>query len=184
MDAQIDPETDLERTIIADQEWWTGAEYGEPRPGHPEGKVVYHIKEVLNNIDRLFSTSSYDPGPSPLYCQLRLIALIHDTFKYKVDRAKPRNGENHHGTIARRFAEKYIKDEAVLEIIELHDEAYNAWRKGNSRGQWDKAEERAKVLIKRLGNRLELYLAFFQCDNETGDKTRDSVIWFKKIANA
>jgi hypothetical protein len=40
--------------------------------------------------------------------KLRIIAIIHDTFKYKVDRSKPKEGENHHGMLARRFAEKFI----------------------------------------------------------------------------
>ena len=64
---------------------------------------------------------------------MRLIALTHDSFKHLVDRSKPRVGENHHGMIARRFTERYSDDHEVLEIIELHDEAFNAWAMGRGR---------------------------------------------------
>ncbi len=56
---------------------------------------------------------------------LQLIALVHDTFKYRVDLSRPRTFGNHHAALARRFAERYIDDAMVLEIIELYDEAYN-----------------------------------------------------------
>lgn len=168
-------ETELERRIAADPEWRAGLEYGRPRPGHPEGAVVCHIAEVLANVDRFY-------GDSPLRERLRLIALIHDNFKYRVEPARPRSGENHHAAIARRFSERYISDPCVLAVIELHDEAYNAWQKGHRNGDWSRAEERARALLQRLGGELELYLAFYACDNATGDKSQEPLEWFRKIA--
>lgn len=168
-------ETRLERRIAADPEWQAGLSYGRPRPGHPEGAVVHHIAEVLVNVDRFY-------GDSPLREKLRLIALIHDTFKYRVDPAHPRSGENHHGAIARRFAERYIADADLLSVIELHDEAYNAWQKGHRQGDWRRAEERARALLQRLGRNLDLYLAFYRCDNATGDKSRQPLEWFRALA--
>ena len=35
----IKPESDLENLIINDSEWQEGAIWGEPRSGHPEGKL-------------------------------------------------------------------------------------------------------------------------------------------------
>lgn len=118
-------ESDLERSIAGDPAWRAGLTYGKPRRGHPEGSVANHVADVLANIDRLY-------GDSQLRDKLRLIALIHDSFKVQVDRLRPRTGENHHATIARRFAERYISDPAVLDVIELHDEAYNAWQNGHN----------------------------------------------------
>lgn len=173
----LKPETTLEKQLLEDPEFIEGVLYGKPRPGHPEGEVLLHIREVLDNVEKY--SHHYDRDI------LRLIALIHDTFKYKVDRTKPKTGENHHGMLARRFAEKYTKDIRVLEVIELHDEAYNSWCKGDRDGKWVKAEERARVLIDRLDDRadrtLELYLDFYQCDNETGDKTQDNVNWVRGL---
>lgn len=166
----IKPETKLEELIISDSEFIEGALWGEPRRGHPEGKVIYHIKEVLDNVDKY--SNNYDRE------KLRLISIIHDTFKHKVDRDKPRIGENHHAMIARRFAEKYITDKSILDIIELHDEAYNAWRTGNMRNDWVYARRRAKRMIDRIGDNIEIFLKFYKCDNETGDKENLGYDWF------
>jgi hypothetical protein len=129
MDLPFQRETILEERICADVAWQQGVLWGEPRPGHSEGQVMYHIAEVLANIDHLARTDEERRD-------LRLIALIHDTFKYRVDPTKPRVGNNHHATIARQFAERYIDDAAILDIIELHDEAFNAWRLGASKGRF------------------------------------------------
>ncbi|QDT63913.1 hypothetical protein [Calycomorphotria hydatis] len=173
-------ETELERAIISDLDWLAGANWGEPRPGHPEGTIKSHIAEVLSNVDKYYLDNSYRES-------LRLIALVHDTFKHQVDESLPRSGENHHAMRARRFAERYLDhetDDAILEIIELHDEAYNSWQRGNRDGRWDKAEERATRLLSRLGDSLPLYLAFYQCDNETGDKDQSNLEWFREFVDS
>lgn len=112
-----------------------------------------------------------------------MIALTHDTFKHLVDINQPRTGENHHGMIARRFTERFVTDDdGMLDIIELHDEAYNSHAKGARDGSWPKAEARAQRLLDRLGAELEDYLVFFRCDNETGSKAQDSLVWFRDFA--
>lgn len=167
----IKPENELEIKLINDKDFINGFLYGKPRNGHPEGEVIHHIGHVLSNIDKI------SEGTERM--ELRLIAIIHDTFKYKVDRTQPKFGENHHTMIARRYAEKYINDEKLLDIIELHDEAYLSWCKGNRNDDWGKADYRVNNLIKRLGNNINLYLKFYQCDNETGDKEAHCFTWFK-----
>jgi len=158
--------SELENKIINDSEFIEGINWGNPRPGHPEGKVLYHIKDVLSFIE----------PTNPWYSELRLIALIHDTFKYKVDNTKHKVGENHHAYIARKFAEKYISDIRLLEIIELHDEAYNIYRSKHFN------KKRYESLIQRLINcdALFLFLEFYRFDNSAGDKTSDDLIWFKQ----
>lgn len=168
-------ETPLEIALTSDPELNQGLEYGRPRRGHPEGAVKWHVAEVLQNVDRWY-------GESPWRESLRVIAIVHDSFKLAVDQTRPKTGDNHHATIARRFAERFLSDVAVLEVIELHDEAYNAWRAGADRGNWDHARRRANALIERLGESLNLYLAFFHCDNATGDKQSDSWEWFVELA--
>src|SRR5262245_60872259 len=95
------PETPLEERICADPEWQAGAAWGEPRPGHQEGAVMHHIADVLANVERQ-ATSPQERR------SLRHIALIHDTFKYRVDQSQPKTGPNHHAAIARAFAERFI----------------------------------------------------------------------------
>jgi hypothetical protein len=168
-------ETELERRIVADPEWQEGAAWGEPRPGHWEGSVSAHIAEVLRNIDE-------DGAESAERERLRLIALVHDTFKYKVDRSRHNVGPNHHAWLARSWAERFIDDRDILDIVELHDEAYNSWSMGARNHRWDKAEGRARNLIERLGPRLPLYLKFFRADNRTDSKRREPLEWFEELA--
>lgn len=172
----IKPENGIEEAIVADPLFIQGALYGKPRKGHPEGQVIYHIKEVLANVDK------YDKNSEHRF-ELRIIAILHDTFKNKVDQTKPKAGENHHAMIARRFAEKFTTNTAVLKIIELHDEAYNAWQVGGRRGDWYEAKRRAEKLIGKLMSDediLDLYLKFYRCDNETGDKLQECYSWFEE----
>ena len=173
---EVIPETKLEQTIVSDRRWIAGTSWGVPRPGHPEGQVRIHILEVLAALDR----QKLEPNAR---AKLRLVALVHDTFKSEVDRRLPRSGENHHATIARRFAEAFIDDLDVLEITELHDEAYNSWVAGGRHGNWAKAEARADKLIERLGSRLTLYLAFYRADNAAGDKRPEPLSWFERLTS-
>jgi len=101
-----------------------------------------------------------------------------NTFKCQVDRARPKVGENHHGAHARRFAQEIVDDAGVLEVIETHDAAYHAWLRGARHNDWEQARAQAEALLARLGAHLELYLAFFHCDNHTGDKRQDNYHWF------
>lgn len=169
----IKPENGIEEAIIGNEYFIEGCQYGKPRKGHPEGQVIYHIKEVLENVDEFYSE---DEDRS----KLRLLAILHDSFKHKVDRTKPRVGENHHGMIARRFASSYPISNDVLVILEKHDDAFKAWQKGGRHGNWYKAENTAKQLIEGLiiEGYLDLFVKFFKCDNQTGDKQQDNYEWF------
>jgi hypothetical protein len=172
----INPENGIETAIINDPEFIAGASYGKPRSGHPEGQVIYHIKEVLENIDKFY-------GDDEDREDLRFIALVHDTFKHKVDQRKPKTGSNHHGTIARIFAQKFTTDVGLLKIIEAHDEAYNSWGVGGRHGNWYKAERRAQQLIGELMllGCLNLYVKFYRCDNATGTKEQENYEWFVNL---
>jgi hypothetical protein len=164
-------ETDLERRIAADPAWQEGASWGIPRAGHLEGPIKYHIADVLANLDQQHLDKEEHRA-------LRLVALVHDTFKYQVDETRPRIGTNHHGYLARKFAERYIDDPALLDIIELHDEAYNSWRLGAYKGRWQHAIEWVDHLLERLGPSLPWYVHFFYADSHTESKNQEPVIWF------
>ena len=178
-DGIVRPETPLERAICADPAWRAGVAWGEPRSGHPEGTVIAHVGDVLANVDRV-ALGAADRE------RLRLAALVHDAFKGDVDRSLPKTGENHHAMRARRFAERHLDDPDLLDVIELHDDAYLAWRHGRRSGDWDGAERRARALIGRLdgdsGERFALYLRFYRADNETDGKTDEHRHWFAGCA--
>ena len=168
-------ENELERRLADDPDWREGVEWGRPRHGHPEGTVKAHVAAVLNNVNEFY-------GDNSMRERLRLITLVHDTFKYQVNIDQPRTGENHHAMRARRFFERFTDDQAILNVIELHDEAFNAWQLGNRDGKWNKAQARADRLVERLGDTLPLYLAFYHCDNATDGKEPDCLEWFRGLA--
>ncbi len=167
------PETALERSLLVVPEFLEGLFWGKPRHGHPEGQVVYHIRDVLNNIEKL-TVSTIERE------RLRLVALVHDTFKYIEDRSPQRNWSQHHSILARRFFEEKTSDKVVLSLIELHDEAYYAWR-FHKAGCFGERERRLEKIINHLGNDFQLFYAFFKCDTATGDKDPTPVFWFEEL---
>lgn len=169
----IQPETILERSIVSNKDFVAGLMWGKPRKGHPEGEVIYHVGHVLKNVNKYSNSENR--------YKLRLISLIHDTFKYKVNRTIPKSKENNHAYFAHKFAEKYIDDKDVLQVILLHDEAFNSWSEGNNTGDWISANHRAEYLIEMLSTNIILYLLFYQCDNETGNKNADCFSWFSHL---
>lgn len=173
LDDLLQPETTLERNLLATAEFRHGLLWGEPRFGHPEGKVALHVREVLDNIERVPNL------PALQREQLRLIALTHDTFKYAEDRSRPRDWQKHHGLLARRYLETYTSDRAVLDVIETHDDAYYAWlaeRHGTAPGG-----KSLGALLERMDYCLQLYYLFFKCDTQTGDKTQAPLKWFERM---
>lgn len=170
----ISPESALERIIVQDSYWQAGAFWGEPRPGHPEGKVIYHIHEVLQNVDQATSDKK-------MRQQLRLITIIHDTFKHLEEQTRPRTDwSKHHAIFALNFAKKHISDQAVLDVIELHDDAYYAWCAARA-GYQEKSNQLLHRLRNRLKDDLQLFYLFFKCDTQTGDKYQSPMAWFEKV---
>jgi len=172
----LKPETDLEKQILNDLDFKKGLFWGKPRYGHPEGKIIYHIAEVLKNIDQLQVNSHTRQ-------QLRLVAFIHDTFKNVEDQNRPRDWSKHHSMIARKFAERYIEDEVVLNIIEHHDEAFYSWRSKYVFKNEKKGEKRMQKLIDNISDSIQTFYLFFKCDTQTGDKNQKPIKWFEETVS-
>jgi hypothetical protein len=166
-------ETDLERTLIKNEEFVRGLNWGVPRYGHPEGQIYKHIQEVFQNIE----LTQVDTETRR---QLRMIALVHDTFKFKEHKGFPRNWAKHHSILARQFFEQYSTEQVLLDVIELHDEAYYSWRTTHLYHKPKKGEKRLNNLLDRVGDNLQLYYLFFKCDTRTGDKNQAPLIWFEE----
>jgi len=164
------PETELERRITSDPVLLEGLAWGRPRAGHPEGAVGTHVSHLLETLDRSGETGERRE-------LLRLIALVHDAFKYQVRERLPRIGENHHAMRARRFAEGFIDDERVLATIELHDRPYALWRKMRRKGRLD--ERRFRRMIDRIPDP-ELFLRFIELDGSTEGKRPEPMAWLRE----
>ena len=169
----LQPETNLENELIEDVEFRKGLFWGKPRFGHPEGMVVYHIKDVLENIDQL-------PIEDEVREQLRLIAYAHDTFKYLEEKiGKGPDRSNHHSVLARNFMEEYIDDDDVLDVIEYHDEAYYCRRLQHLYNRKEEGIARMNQMLTKLNGNLQLFYLFFVCDTKTGDKIQAPLQWFE-----
>jgi hypothetical protein len=163
------PETELERAVSADPKLRKGLEWGEPRGGHPEGEVGAHVADLLETIERWGETGRRRE-------ELRFLALVHDSLKYRVQNWRPRSGENHHATRARRFAEGYTDDERLLATIEHHDRPYNLWRKMRRRGRLD--EHAFDEMLGQIPD-LDLFLRFVELDGSTEGKNHEPIRWLK-----
>ena len=165
----FEPETDLERAVTDDPVLREGLAWGEPRRGHPEGSVGAHVADLLATIERWGETGQRRE-------ELRFLALVHDSLKYRVKNWLPRTGENHHATRARHFAEQYTDDERLLATIEQHDRPYNIWRKGRRKGQVD--EHALDEMLERIPD-IDLFVRFVELDGSTEGKTEEPLRWLK-----
>lgn len=173
----LKPETEFEHELIQLPELCRGLLWGEPRFGHPEGKVVYHVQEVFGNIDRLAHLTA------EMRSNLRAIAIAHDAFKHLEEKGSPRNWHMHHGAIARRYLEAHTNANlTVLDITELHDEAYYCWRAARRLANDDiQPRYTLESLIARVQPFLVEYMLFFRCDTLTGDKNPAPLRWFEDV---
>jgi hypothetical protein len=172
LETVLQPETELERVLLQQEAFRRGLRWGIPRYGHPEGEVFKHVREVLDNIERL----RIEPAERE---RLRIVAFVHDTFKYQEDKSHPRDWSRHHGVLARQFLAQYHDDPATLLLTEWHDEAYYVWRDKHLYHLPVEAEERWARLLERIDGYNQLYYLFFKCDTLTGDKNLAPVDWFE-----
>jgi hypothetical protein len=163
------PETDLERRIAEDPVIVRGLAWGEPRAGHPEGPVGRHVADLLTAIDEWGVRE-------PRRGELRFVALLHDSLKYRVRDWLPHSGPNHHAARARRVAEAYVEDERLLATIELHDRPYGLWRRMRRTGELD--ERGFRAMVARVPDR-DLFLRFVELDGSTEGKRPEPIAWFR-----
>ncbi|MCF8247546.1 MAG: hypothetical protein K9J37_21160 [Saprospiraceae bacterium] len=170
--ALIQPEAELEAKLLDTPVFREGLDWGKPRFGHPEGKVGLHVREVLDNVEHCATNETARQ-------QLRLVAIAHDTFKFQEFQLGRR--VKHHGLLAREFMEKYLDDPVLLDLIELHDEAFYCWRAATLENQPVAATHRLEKLLEVVGDNLPLYFDFYKCDTRTGDKVQAPLYWFEEV---
>jgi hypothetical protein len=163
------PETDLERAVSEDPELLAGLAWGKPREGHPEGSVGSHVSDLLEALD----SAGEDAETRSL---LRFLALVHDSFKYRVHEWLPKAGANHHAARARHFAERFTSDERLLGVLEHHDRPYALWRKMQRQGRLD--ESRFEAMMRDVPD-AGLFLRFIELDGGTEGKKPEPIIWFR-----
>src|SRR5262245_18641433 len=113
------PESALERALLSEPELLEGWSWGKPRRGHPEGPVGNHVATMLAAI----------PDDDPLRADLRLLTLLHDTFKYRVQDGGDYSPDNDHAMLAHDFADRYGCPKRIALTLALHDAPYWVWHR-------------------------------------------------------
>ena len=162
-------ENELEERVAADPELMAGLAWGKPRKSHPEGTVGNHVADLLDAIDR-------DGETGRRRADLRFIALVHDSFKYRVRNWLPRQGRNHHASRARRFAERYTDDERLLSTIEYHDRPYHLWKHLKKHGELQ--TEKFEAMLDRIPDH-ELFQRFIEVDGSSEAKDPEPIRWLR-----
>jgi len=162
---------DIVEKIFADPRYQKNIEYGEPRSGHPEGKVKYHIAELEENLEKLGSHGISEEQ----YWKLKFLIHVHDTFKADAVPDEPIVSPNSHASLAKKFASEFIEDQDLLNIIQFHDVNFALWKQFVVTGTYD--AQRFEDLLETIQD-WNLFLMFIIMDGSTPGKDQNKIRWF------
>jgi hypothetical protein len=145
-------------------------DWGDPRPGHPEGTVRAHIEEIEKNLEAL------RPRLSEVdYWKLKLLVHTHDTFKGEAEPGVGITDPRSHASLARDFLAGHCPDPDLLAMVQFHDEPFALWRQFEAKGKYN--QERFSALLQNIQD-WNLFLAFNIIDGCTDGKGREPLAWF------
>jgi hypothetical protein len=161
--------------ITSDPRYQRNLDWGEVRPGHPEGTIRAHIAELERNLERLRAKLSETD-----YWRLKVLVHTHDTFKGEAQPGAPIAAPDSHASLARAFLAEFCDDADMLAMVQYHDEPFALWRQFKFKGRLN--EERLATLLASIHD-WNLFLAFNIVDGCTEGKQRDSLRWlFRQVA--
>ena len=159
----------LFEAITADPRYQRNLDWGEARPGHPEGTVRAHIAEVDGNVERLRPKLSVTD-----YWRLKVLVHTHDTFKADAQHGVAITAPNSHASLARAFLADFCDDADMLAMVQYHDEPFALWRQVAAKGKCN--QERLNALLTGIRD-WNLFLAFNIVDGCTEGKGRAPLQW-------
>lgn len=157
--------------VITDPRYAKNVEYGEPRSGHPEGKVKAHIADLEANLEALKPHLSSEAD----YWRLKFLIHVHDTFKSDAEPDTAILNPRSHASLAKAFAAEFSDDTDLLNMIQFHDENYALWKQFARSGSYDR--QRFQILLDTIKD-WNLFLAFTIVDGCTEGKERSKLAWF------
>jgi hypothetical protein len=161
--------------IVADPRYQANLDWGESRPGHPEGSVRAHIAEIEQNLEALKPRLS-----EPDYWKLKVLLHTHDSFKRDAEAGVPIAHPKSHASLARAFLAEFCDDADLLAIVQYHDEPFALWRQVETKGSFN--QERFAALLRSIKD-WNLFLAFNIIDGCTEGKGREPLRWlFEQVA--
>lgn len=166
---------DIVERIISDLRYQRNVEYGEPRSGHPEGKIKFHIAELEENLEKLVMRGISEEQ----YWKLKFLIHVHDTFKADAVANSHILHPHSHASLARKFAAEFVDDEDLLNMLQLHDVNYALWQQWRRTGSYDL--ERLHQLLETIQD-WDLFMMFLILDGSTRGKERSKLVWFMKEA--
>lgn len=155
--------------VIADPRYQANLDWGEARPGHPEGTVRAHISEIELNLEALKSKL-----PEEDYWKLKVLLHVHDSFKRESEKGVPISHPKSHASLARVFLAEFCDDADLLAMVQFHDEPFALWRQVEAKGSYN--QERMVALLDRIQD-WNLFLAFNIIDGCTAGKSREPLCW-------
>jgi hypothetical protein len=163
---------DIIEKVKADPRYLRNIEYGEPRSGHPEGKVKFHIADLEANLEILREAKGISGED---YWRLKFMILVHDSFKAEEERHSPTLHPRNHATLAKEYASQFTDDSDLLNMIQYHDENYELWKEFSETGQYD--QEKFQDLLVKIKN-WDLFLLFIIIDGCVKGKEYSKLGWF------
>jgi hypothetical protein len=157
--------------ILADPRYLKNIEYGEPRSGHPEGKVKVHIADLEANLEKLRERGISDDE----YWKLKFMIHVHDTFKAEAAEDVRILDPRSHASLARKYAGHFTEDADLLNMIQFHDENFALWNQFDRSGSYDM--RRFQKLLDTIRD-WDLFLMFVIIDGSTAGKDRSKLEWF------
>jgi hypothetical protein len=155
--------------MTADARYVANLDWGEPRPGHPEGTVRAHITELESNLD------SWRPLLTDEECwKLKLLIHCHDTFKAESQPGVAITHPRSHASIARSFLATHCDDPDLLAMLQFHDEPFALYRQAEKKGAYD--ADRFTSLLTAIRD-WDLFLVFAIIDGCTAGKSREPLDW-------
>src|ERR1700721_799851 len=119
--------------ITADPQYQKNLDWGQSRPGHPEGTVRAHIAEIEPNLEALRAKLTDEE-----YWKLKLLIHTHDSFKAESKAGVPIADPQSHASLARTFLAGYCNDPDLLAMVQYHDEPFALYRQVESKGKYNK----------------------------------------------
>lgn len=162
---------DIVEQVVSDPRYQINVEYGQPRAGHPEGKIKFHIAEMEENLEKLARHGISEEQ----YWKLKFLIHVHDTFKAEAIPDSPILSPTSHASLARRFASEFTNDEDLLNMIQLHDVNYALWQQFERTGSYDL--QRFDDLLDTIQD-WDLFMMFLIIDGSTRGKGRSKLFWF------
>jgi hypothetical protein len=155
--------------VTADPRYVANLDWGEARPGHPEGTVRAHLAEIEPNLEVLRPKLNDEE-----YWKLKLLIHTHDTFKAESQPGVPITDPKSHASLARAFLAAHCDDADLLAMVQYHDEPFALYRQYESRGKYN--QDRFNALLHAIRD-WNLFLAFNIIDGCTAGKSREPLHW-------